>query len=205
MAAQAFRAISFAGEIMRHMPSLPLAAALLAGLSTVAHAEKLPKPTVDFAAEGTITSGKEGSSPATMRQSGGRLRLDTQAKGHPTSLFVDIASHTATVVSERMGQKIAMKIDPERAAEAINFLDRDAKRVGEARIAGESCDEFEFETGKNHTIRACITHDGISLRARDMSRHRVLWEARSVTRAPQNADIFIVPRDAVPLQIPTMK
>lgn len=189
---------------MRRLPSLSLAATVLAAFSTAAHAETLPKPSVDFVTEGTMTSGK-GSNPATMRHSGGKMRFDTEAQGHPAAVYIDIATRTVTVVSERMGQKIAMKVDPERAGEAMNFLDRDARRVGEARIAGESCDEFEFEGGKGHMVRACVTRDGISLRARDVSRNRVLWEAKRVTRGPQGADLFVVPRDAIPLQIPNMK
>lgn len=189
---------------MRPLRSLSLTAAVLAVLPLTAHAEKLPRPSVDYAVDGTMTSGK-GSNPATMRHSNGRMRLDTDADGHPTAVYIDIATRTVTVVAERMGQKVAMTIDPERAGEAMNFMDRDAKRVGEAQVAGERCDEFEFDTGRGHVVRTCITRDGVSLRARDMSRGRVVWEASRVTRAPQSADLFVVPRDAIPMQLPKMK
>ncbi len=165
-----------------------------------ARAEPLPRPTVDYAAEGTMTSGK-GSSPATLRHGAGKLRVDTEVEGNKSSIYVDLAAHKATVVTHRMGQKIAMQVDPERAAEAASMMDRDARRVGEAKVAGESCNEFEFETGKGRTMRTCVTRDGIALRTRDMTRDRVVWEAARVTRAPQNAALFVVPPDAIPLQI----
>jgi hypothetical protein len=85
------------------------------------------------------------------------------------------------------------------------MLDRDAKRVGEAKVAGETCGEYEFETAKGHTVLTCITSDGIALRTRDVSRNRVVWEAAHVTRAPQNAAQFVIPSDAVPLQIPKLR
>ncbi|HKU99273.1 MAG TPA: hypothetical protein VJR58_28540 [Vineibacter sp.] len=168
------------------------------------HAEPLPKPTVDYAAEGTITSGK-GSNPATVRHGTGKMRVDTQVDGKKAAIYIDLTARTATVVSQRLGQKIAMQIDPERASDAVSMLDRDAKRVGEAKVAGEACDEYEFETSKGHTVITCVTHDGIALRTRDVSRNRIVWEASNVTRAAQNAAQFVLPSDAIPLQIPKLK
>lgn len=169
-----------------------------------ARAEPLPKPSVDFAVDGTITSGK-GSNPATLRHGAGKMRVDADVDGHNAAIYIDLATHMATVVTQRMGQKIAMHIDPERAAAAANFMDRDARQVGESRIAGETCNEYEFETAKGRQIKACVTRDGIPLRTQDVTRNRVVWEARHVTRAPQSADVFAVPQDAVPLQIPKLK
>jgi len=182
---------------MRRLGSLPFAVLALA-VPAVVHAEPLPKPTADYAAEGTITSGK-GSNPATVRHGAGKMRIDTQVDGKKAAIYIDLTARTATVVSQRMGQKIAMQIDPERASDAVNMLDRDAKRVGEAKVAGETCDEYEFETSKGHTVLACVTHDGIALRTRDVSRNRVVWEASSVARAPQNAAQLVLPSDAIPL------
>lgn len=106
---------------------------------------------------------------------------------------------------ERLGQKIAMHIDPERAAAAASLLDEDARRVGEATIAGETCRDYEFETAKGRAMRACMTSDGIVLRTRDVSRNRVLWQASRVTRAAQDPDLFVVPADAIPLQMPKLR
>jgi len=188
---------------MPRLGFLPFALIALA-IPAAAHAESLPKPTADYVAEGTITSGK-GSNPATVRHGAGKIRVDTQVDGKKAAIYVDLTARTATVVSQRMGQKIAMQIDPERASDAVNMLDRDAKRVGEAKIAGETCDEYEFETSKGHTVLICVTHDGIALRTRDVSRNRVVWEASQVTRAPQNAAQFVLPSDAIPLQVPKLR
>lgn len=189
---------------MRRPGSLSMAAAVLALLPLAAHAEPLPKPAVDYVVEGTMTSGK-GSNPATMRHGAGKMRFDTEADGHAASVYIDIAARTAIVVTQRLGQKIAMQVDPERAGEAANFLDRDARVVGEAKVAGEACTEYEFETAKGRSMRTCVTRDGIPLRNRDLTRDRVAWVASKVTRAPQAAAQFVVPSDAIPVQIPKMR
>jgi hypothetical protein len=188
---------------MRSCFWLPLALSL-AALPAAAHAEKLPRPSVDYAAEGNLMFGK-GENPGTMRHSGGKMRLDTDVEGQPSSVYIDLMAKTATVVMERLGQKIAMHIDPERAAAAASLLDEDAKRVGEAAIAGETCNDYEFETAKGRAMRACITDDGIVLRTRDVSRNRVLWLASRVTRAAQDPGLFVLPADAIPLQIPKLR
>jgi hypothetical protein len=189
---------------MRRLGLVPLAVLAFAVPRASVLAEPLPKPAVDYAVEGTITSGK-GSNPATMRHSAGKLRVDTEFDGHNSAVYIDMTARTATVVTQRMGQKIAMQIDPERAGEAANIVERDARRVGEARVAGEACGEYEFETAKGRTVRACVTRDGIALRTHDITRGRVTWEAARVTRAPQSAALFVVPTDAMPLQIPKMR
>ncbi|TXL73070.1 hypothetical protein FHP25_23020 [Vineibacter terrae] len=190
---------------MRRLGPAPLALLALALPSAGLRAEPLPKPTTDYVAEGTITSGKKGSSPASVRHGAGKLRVDTEVDGKKAAIFIDLEARTATVVSQRLGQKIAMQIDPERAGEAVSMLDRDARRVGEAKIAGETCDEYEFETAKGHTVVTCVTRDGIALRTRDVSRNRVIWEASRVTRGPQDAAQLVVPSDALPLQIPKLR
>lgn len=189
---------------MRRLTALSLSVLTLALQPAVSWAEPLPRPQVDFATEGTITSGK-GSSPATMRHAGGKMRVDTAAEGNNATIYIDIAARTATVVTHRLGQKIAMQVDPAQAGDAANILERDAKRVGEAKVAGEPCDEFEFESAKGRAMRACITRDGISLRTRDLSRDRIVWEATRVTRGAQNPALFAVPSDAIPMAIPRLK
>jgi hypothetical protein len=185
---------------MRYPGFIPFAMIALAVPMISAHAEPVPRPTVDYAAEGTMTSGK-GSSPTTMRHGAGKLRVDTEVDGNRSSIYIDLAGHHATIVTHRMGQKIAMQVDPERAREAANMLDRDARRVGGATVAGETCDEYEFETAKGRTVRTCVTRDGIPLHTRDVTRDRLVWQATRVMRAPQSAAQFVVPSDAIPLQI----
>ena len=184
---------------------LALFAGVVAALwSAGVRAEPLPRPNVDFVAEGTMTSGK-GSHPATVRHGAGKMRVDTEFDGYRSAIYIDLPTHAATVVTERMGQKIALQIDRERASEAVNILDRNARRAGEAKVAGETCAEYEFETAKGRTVRTCITDDGIALRMRDMTRKRVTWEAAHVTRAPQDAALFVVPPDALAVQVPKLR
>lgn len=179
----------------------PLAAALCAALATSAAAEPLPRPTVDFAAQGTLTGGK-GAAPATMRHKAGKVRVDTEADGQATSIFIDHAARSATVVSIRFGQKVALEIDPDRAAGAQTPWDLDATRVGSATVAGENCVEYEVENARGRKQRVCLARDGVPLRTIDVSRDRVAWIATQVTRAPQEASLFAVPGDAMRVQLP---
>lgn len=180
---------------------VPLAAVALALPLSGVRAEPMPRPAVDYVAEGTMTSSK-GSGPATMRHGAGKMRLDAEVEGNPSSIFIDLVAHKATVVTQRMGQKIALEVDPDRVGEAVYGLQRDARRVGEDKVAGEACAEYEFESGRGRTLRTCVTADGIAVRSRDVSRKRVVWEASRVTRGAQNAALFVVPTDATPLHIP---
>jgi hypothetical protein len=189
---------------MRRSLSFALAAATLVAAPFALRAEPLPKATVDYAVDGTVTSGK-GSNPATIRHSNGRMRVDTETDGHAASVYIDMPGRKATMVTQRLGQKIAVQVDPDRAGEAANFLERDAKVVGKADVAGETCTDFEFENAKGRALRTCITSDGIPLRTRDISRDRVVWEASRVVRAPQASALFTVPADAIPVSIPKLK
>jgi hypothetical protein len=189
-----------AGGTMRYV-ELPLFALALLVAPHASYAEKLPRPAVDYAVEGTMTSGR-GSQPGTIRHGGGKMRFDIDDAGQQASIFVDLAARKATVVTHRDGKKLAIQMEADNAGEAGNFLERDAKRLGDAQIAGEACVDYEFEGVRGRTIRGCFTTDGIALRMRDLTRDRVFWEALRVTRAPQSAALFVVPTDAEPMQIP---
>lgn len=189
---------------MRHVAATPCLALALALSPSIGQAEPLPRPQVDYVAEGTINAGA-GNGPGTMRHASGKMRIDTVAQGLNTAIYFDIQARTATIVTQHMGQKIAMRMDPADASEAVNVLERDAKRLGELTVAGERCDIYEFEVAKGRTLRACVTRDGIGLRTHDPDRDHVIWEATRLSRTAQNPTLFVVPSDAVPMAIPRLK
>jgi hypothetical protein len=167
-----------------------------------ARAEKLPMPTVDYAAEGDVTT-QMGAAPGTMRHRSGKFRVDSAPNGQETTIFFDLAASTATIVSVFNGRKIAMQIDAAQVENAFNVSTLDAKRLGEDTILGERCDIYEFEVTPGRPMQACITRDGIGLRSHELG--RPMWQATRVTRASQDPALFVVPADAVPMQLPRMR
>jgi hypothetical protein len=70
--------------------------------------------------------------------------------------------------------------------------EENARRVGDCEVAGEEGNEWrprDSDAGVERT--ACITDDGIVLRIREND--VVLWEATSLERGPQDANLFGVP------------
>jgi hypothetical protein len=68
-----------------------------------------------------------------------------------------------------------------------------ARSVGSCRVAGERGHEWRPKQAPAPGVErtACITDDGIVLRVREND--RVLWEAASLQRGPQQASLFGVP------------
>jgi hypothetical protein len=68
-----------------------------------------------------------------------------------------------------------------------------ARNVGDCDVAGESGHEWRPREAPAPGVErtACITDDGIVLRVREND--RVLWEATSLQRGPQQASLFGVP------------
>ncbi|HJQ55999.1 MAG TPA: hypothetical protein VJ890_03785 [Vineibacter sp.] len=191
---------------MRRFPvvgSIALATILTLGLPAAdGRAEKLPLPSVDYAADGNIMM-HTGNVASTMRHAGGKIRIDAAPNGNATTVYFDLAAPTATIVTERHGQKIAMQVDASQVGGAIATAGIDAKRMGEDTVLGESCIIYEFEVTPGRPMQACVTQDGIGLRSYELG--RMLWQATRVTRAPQDPALFKVPTDAVPLQVPRMR
>lgn len=93
---------------------------------------------------------------------------------------------------------VAVRIDdadaPQPLETAWAALGADnAQHVGDCQVAGERGTEWRPKQAPAPGVErtACITSDGIVLRVRE--NERVLWEASSVQRGPQQASLFGVP------------
>ena len=64
-------------------------------------------------------------------------------------------------------------------------------RVGQARVAGLDCTEWNTRDTRGQETVACYTADGVLLRARN--ENAVLMEAVDVKYAPQGAEVFALP------------
>lgn len=192
---------------MRRLPTsrlIALAVGLGAALPVAdGRAEKLPLPTIDYAAEGTVVFHQGGPTPGMIRHSRAKMRLDAVANGREMTVYFDFDEATTTIVYAYNGRKVAMKADWRMMSGAINARSIDARRVGEARFLGENCTIFEYATGTGSMLRVCITSDGVGLHSQEEGQLR--WEATRVTRTPQAPALFIVPADAMPLQLPPMR
>lgn len=188
---------------MRRLSIAAVAVIALVGPAPATRAEPLPLPSVDYIAEGTVVFHRSGPTAGTIRHAGAKMRLDAIADGREMTVYFDFTEATTTIVSMHNGRKFAMKADWRMANGAINARGIDARRVGEARYLGETCTIFEYATGTGSMLRVCITSDGVGLHSQEEGQLR--WEAKRVTRAPQSPALFVVPADAVPMQLPLMR
>lgn len=171
--------------------------ALMAGVGAapdLARAEALPRPQVDYQLSA------RGPEDARMHvaHSGQRLRLQVTQPGVAGEMtgIIDLARNRMMmlVALPGMGNRaFDVEVPPEVA---VTDLGGEGKRVGTDRVAGEPCDLWhtrEERTGK--TVEACITPDGITLRATaDVSgRERVVFEATELSRTPQDPHLFELP------------
>lgn len=171
--------------------------ALMAGVGAapdLAGAEVLPRPQVDYKLSA------HGPEDARMQvaHSGQRLRLEVTQPGVAGEMtgIIDLARNRMMmlVALPGMGNRaFDVEVPPEFA---VADLGGDGKRVGTDRVAGEPCDLWharEERTGK--TVKACITPDGITLRATAEvnGRERVVFEATELSRAPQDPRLFELP------------
>lgn len=93
---------------------------------------------------------------------------------------------------------VAVRIDDADAPQPLETAwmalgEDNARSVGDCEVAGESGHEWRPREAPAPGVErtACITDDGIVLRVRE--NERVLWEATSLERGPQEASLFGVP------------
>ena len=118
----------------------------------------------------------------------GKLRIDPPTRG----MWVLMDTRAKRVATVRDGERSVLEIDsastmPGRAPPAgATFL-----RRGEASVAGLTCTEWETRDVTGAPTLACITADGVMLRAGAGA--RVLVEALSVSYGPQDPGVFRIP------------
>jgi hypothetical protein len=174
-------------------------AAILAGLlalSAPAAAQDRPvfPPTRDVAVTYQADIAAAGAPHAVvMRYSaaGDRVRLDG---GLPGYVLVDLKSRRATIVFEQMG----MMMDAPRNAGVDQALvlenGKNFARLGSDTVAGLRCTVWAV-TADDATGTACVTADGVVLRARghDRKGRAASLEATSVQYEPQAEALFSPP------------
>ena len=120
-----------------------------------------------------------------------RLRVDG---GLPGYVLVDGRSRHATIVMEQMG--LMMDAPPRAGVEQAFVLENAARftRRGGATVAGLRCTIWDV-AGDSATGSACVTTDGVVLRANGHDRHgrAASLEATRVEYGVQNQALFYPP------------
>ncbi len=166
--------------------------------------EPLPRPRVDY----QLTA--RGPQGATMKiaHSGERMRLEVRQSDIPGDMtgIVDLVRNRMLmlVAIPGMGNR-AFDID---LPEDFAALDPGGEgvRTGTDSVAGETCHIWRTRGDRSGTpVEACITEDGIALRARAevSGKPRVIFEAVELVRAPQDARLFELPQGAKVTRLPS--
>jgi hypothetical protein len=159
-------------------------------------------PTRDVAVTFRLTGGNRqpGDIHAAWLSSQRVLRVDNSSA--PGWLMVEQPTQRAFMVME--GQRLVMRLPP--APEIAMLLDRPESqgrvtRLGRRTIAGMSCTDWSIERRDGKGGTACLTPDGVLLRAQQTGRQEVL-EATRVTYGPQDPSRFRLPQGYPQLQLP---
>ncbi len=177
------------------------AATALAVGADIAKAEPIPVPEIDFALKAKLQQG------ATMdlAHSGAKMRVLIAGPKLPSS--------TLGIIDMRTGKMLLMLPDiPKAAAEAdappayrLAMPSGDGVRMGPSEVAGQPCEIWRVDkTEVGGPAFACITPDGIPLRTEvDIKGQRQLvYEATSLTRAPQDKSLFQLPPGTQTFKVP---
>ncbi|MBN8605516.1 MAG: hypothetical protein J0L81_01220 [Caulobacterales bacterium] len=148
-----------------------------------------------FRAEATISHENGASIPVVMIRDGQKLRMEINAPQGQSTIITNGETQESFVISTAAGRTMAMRMDLSDSDNQDPTADwqgdmATATRTGSCSVAGENGAEWtRDENGTPHT--ACVTQDGIILRAREGD--RTVWETTSVQRGPQSADLFVLP------------
>ena len=185
---------------------LPAAVLLFTVAATAAGADPLPLPKVDYASKAKMTGGITMSS----RHSNGKLRVEMQVPGMPQGMvaYIDLRAKKGVTVMSLPGMgNMAMEIDLGDGDE-YGVAVGTGKRVGSAKVAGESCELWEVE-GTHRDVKkaeavACITSDSIPLRmeANVNGKREVVFEVVEFSRGPQDPKLLTPPADLKPMRVP---
>ena len=123
------------------------------------------------------------------------MRVDTPAPG--VYMIVDYAARRMSMVSERDRGVVEMasgagplSVAPGGAASGA-FPEGGHTRRGTDRVAGLPCTEWQTTDSEGAPTLACITEDGVLLRAR--RGNEVMVQAARVRYGPQDPAAFRVP------------
>lgn len=196
---------------MRLFVRLATSAALALAATSASAQVPVPFPSVDFLLEGRVVAAAAGPAQGIttiMRHKSGKMRIDIEQMGMKGYMLTERGGKTATMVMEpQPGMKMAMEIDISQASSAnagpTDLWNMKGQRIGTDRILGESCDWWQAEH-EGRKSKACVTPDGIPLKAVDAQTNEPIWEVVRLERRTQDAALFVVPPDAQKMQVPNM-
>lgn len=178
-------------------------AGIAAGIDLgAACAEPMPRPATDYAATARTT----GDGPEMkLAHGGGRVRLDMTMSGLPGTMTGLLDTKRGRMVMMIPGmEKMAVEIElPSDFAFAD--LPPDGTKFGTDTVAGEACDLWRTDgKAKSGPVEACITADGIVLRASATvnGKPQRVFEVIELTRGPQDPALFEVPKGVKVTKVP---
>lgn len=144
----------------------------------------------------------------TIAHSGERMRVELTQADMPGDMtgIVDLARNRMLmlVALPGMGNRA---FDVELPADFAAFdPGGEGTRGGMEKVAGETCHVWRTREDRSGTpVEACITEDGIALRAKAeiSGKPRVLFEATAVVRQPLDAALFELPAGVKVTRLPT--
>lgn len=191
------------------VPVFALTVGVLAlGLPTLspARADPVPLPTTDFALKADLKRG----GTIDIAHSQGKMRVEIQKPNIPGSMVgvIDLNARSMVVRTPNLpNMAVEIELPPEYVLGALTGT---GLRVGEDTVAGEACDLWKVDPQMKSALgptTACITPDGIALRTavEIKGTRQVVFEATSLTRAPQDQKQFQLPPGMQVMKVPKGK
>lgn len=149
-----------------------------------------------YRAEAVITEPNSGqTTPIVMIRDGRKMRIEMGGAGGQT-IVVNPETEETFVIASQGGRQMAMRMDggqvPDVAQTWSRELATNATRSGTCSVAGETGAEWTVTPSDGGAAKtSCVTSDGVILRATDGG--VTTWEATSVQRGPQSAELFALP------------
>ncbi len=121
-----------------------------------------------------------------------RVEIDRQ----PSVALIDFTQQRVTMLIEPQRLAIEFTLDPRLIPGFVIPADASVTRAGNGTVAGHACEIWKL-SGPHGTGEACITNDGLVLRAAGSMDNAGTGrlEAVSVTYGPQPASLFVPPAD----------
>ncbi|MEX0590344.1 MAG: hypothetical protein WD207_04590, partial [Xanthobacteraceae bacterium] len=139
-----------------------------------------------------------------------KIRVEMQVPGMPSPVtaYIDLRTKKAVTVMAAPGMRnMAIEADLGDGDEFGVAVGR-GNRVGNAAVAGETCDLWEIESDqkdiKKSKAVACLTSDSIPLRmeATIDGKRQVVFEVTELSRAPQDPKLFSPSANLKPMRLP---
>lgn len=135
------------------------------------------------------------TNPLVLIRDGQKTRMEMTRVGEGQAVIL-MDGQQAMMIVDTMGTRMAMRMSADTIPQTPDanwaVTDPSVRRLGPCVAAGETGAEYEStDTGAGGRGVACITSDGIILKA--MENGRTVWEATRVQRGPQDPALFVVP------------